>query len=221
MSKGARLAAVLVGFLVAVGLLVGWIANYLRYLPPTIKATTVSSSPAVANLTLQTVGALGFGRHPTWVSYLGRSASGQWVHTTLYQVPANATVHVTVYEYDSQGPLRNPVWGRVQGTVGNVEYVNGKPVTQLSPGEAAHTFAVPKMRVYVPMFGVPSSATNLCSTAPCTPNFAHNTITFTIHTGAPGNYRWQCFIPCGLGYLDGNGGPMQTLGYMAGFLKVV
>jgi hypothetical protein len=36
----------------------------------------------------------------------------------------------------------------------------------------------------------------------------------------PGQYPWQCFVPCALGYLYGNGGPMQTLGYMDGFMKV-
>jgi len=33
-------------------------------------------------------------------------------------------------------------------------------------------------------------------------------------------YRWQCFVPCGLGFLYGNGGPMQTIGFMDGFLEV-
>jgi hypothetical protein len=47
-----------------------------------------------------------------------------------------------------------------------------------------------------------------------------NVITFSFRTGKPGVYRWQCFAPCGLGTLDGNGGPMQTLGYMAGQLVV-
>jgi hypothetical protein len=28
-------------------------------------------------------------------------------------------------------------------------------------------------------------------------------------------------VPCGLGFLYGNGGPMSTLGYMGGFMKVV
>jgi hypothetical protein len=36
-----------------------------------------------------------------------------------------------------------------------------------------------------------------------------------------GVFRWQCFIPCGGGYVDGNGGPMQTLGYMMGEMDVV
>jgi hypothetical protein len=36
-----------------------------------------------------------------------------------------------------------------------------------------------------------------------------------------GSYRWQCFVPCGGGFLDGNGGPMQTLGFMTGMIQVV
>ena len=36
-----------------------------------------------------------------------------------------------------------------------------------------------------------------------------------------GDYFWQCKIPCGLGYLDGNGGPMQTIGFMTGNMEVV
>ena len=36
----------------------------------------------------------------------------------------------------------------------------------------------------------------------------------------PGLFRWQCFVPCAAGTLYGNGGPMQTLGYMAGELQV-
>jgi len=35
-----------------------------------------------------------------------------------------------------------------------------------------------------------------------------------------GTYRWQCFVPCAAGTLFGNGGPMQTLGYMAGEMTV-
>jgi hypothetical protein len=28
-------------------------------------------------------------------------------------------------------------------------------------------------------------------------------------------------VPCGLSFLDGNGGPMQTIGYMMGNMQVV
>jgi hypothetical protein len=47
-----------------------------------------------------------------------------------------------------------------------------------------------------------------------------NVITFSFRTGKPGVYRWQCFVPCGAGTLFGNGGPMQTLGYMVGLIVV-
>jgi hypothetical protein len=35
-----------------------------------------------------------------------------------------------------------------------------------------------------------------------------------------GIYRWQCYVPCGGGFIDGNGGPMQTIGYMTGNMEV-
>jgi hypothetical protein len=50
---------------------------------------------------------------------------------------------------------------------------------------------------------------------------AHRTIEFTFRTGKPGHYRWQCFVPCAAGFLYGFGGPMQTIGYMDGYLDVV
>ena len=60
-----------------------------------------------------------------------------------------------------------------------------------------------------------------CSTGPCT-NKAHSTTTFSFEAPAQtGAYRWQCFVPCGLSFLDGNGGPMQTIGYMMGNMQVV
>jgi hypothetical protein len=47
------------------------------------------------------------------------------------------------------------------------------------------------------------------------------TIEFTFKTGARGTFRWQCFVPCAAGTLNGNGGPMQTVGFMDGFVHVV
>ena len=50
---------------------------------------------------------------------------------------------------------------------------------------------------------------------------AHETITFTFRTGKAGHYRWQCFVPCAAGFVYGFGGPMQTVGYMDGYVNVV
>ena len=74
----------------------------------------------------------------------------------------------------------------------------------------------------MPLTGIPSTSTKACSGAPCDPTSDHNTVTFSFRTppGA-GNYRWQCFIPCGLAFLYGNGGPMAETGYMGGFLETV
>ncbi len=39
-------------------------------------------------------------------------------------------------------------------------------------------------------------------------------------TPGPGTYRWQCFVPCAAAFIFGNGGPMQTIGWMSGLLEV-
>jgi len=67
------------------------------------------------------------------------------------------------------------------------------------------------------------SANNLCSSSPCVPSgnpYAKETFSFMTPNHA-GVFRWQCLVPCGGGYIDGNSGPMQTLGYMMGEMDVV
>jgi hypothetical protein len=167
------------------------------------------------------VAAIGTGPHPDWVTYFVKDASGHWRHSTVFQVPAHATVHVTIENYDGASGLRNPFYGLPRGISGPMQ-VDGKPVAVLDPSLASHTFAVPQLGLSVPIEGVPDAAEDQCEgAAPCGPNAAHRTITFTFHTGRPGTYRWQCFVPCAAGWQYGFGGPMQTFGYMDGFLKVV
>jgi hypothetical protein len=46
-------------------------------------------------------------------------------------------------------------------------------------------------------------------------------MTFSFHAPkTPGNYFWQCRIPCGGGFVTGFGGPMQTIGFMTGNMEV-
>src|SRR5271163_3398842 len=92
--------------------------------PPTVNFAADSSGQV--NLTLQAVGSYGSGDHPTWVSYLVKSSDGQWVHTTVFQVPQHARINVTIYNYHSGSPLRNQQIGQVSGTSGNVALLNGK-----------------------------------------------------------------------------------------------
>ncbi|MHB1615088.1 MAG: hypothetical protein ACYCXA_15045 [Actinomycetes bacterium] len=225
MSKPGRLLAIIIPFLIAATLFI-WGGLKLSRYPAAIAATTSSTSNgAEASLTMQTVPALGSGPHPDWVSYLIQRPDGQWVHTTMLQVPAHALVHVTILQYDTGSDLRNPLMNQPQGTVGGTITVNGQTVDALTPKNDApgigHTFTIPALGVSVPLEGVPDTAKNPCSAAPCTTNYSHNTIQFEFRTGAAGLYHWQCFVPCGTAFLYGNGGPMQTLGFMGGFLKVV
>jgi hypothetical protein len=223
MSKGGRLVASL-GFFLVPAVLVAWgVASFLMPSTPggVVNFMNAQSAGQPVNLTLQTVGSIGFGNHPTWVSYLTKEPSGQWVHETTWDLPAHTTVNVTIYQYDSGSPLRNQQFGQVLGTNGTAT-LNGATYTSYNSNVGngvGHTFTIPALGVSVPLVGVNGSAT-LCGVAPCHPNAPHNKITFSFKTPGPGSYNWQCFVPCGLGYLYGNGGPMSTQGYMGGFLEV-
>jgi len=211
---------------VAVGLVVFVAMAYLRTEPPTVDFATGHAAGQPVDMTLQTVGAIGNGPHSTWVSYMTKSPSGQWVHSTLWNLPANTRINVTIDEYDSGSPLRNPQIGQIYGTVGNAATLNGKSISLIDSTQGngvAHTFSIPTLGINVPLAGVNGSAKSFCSVAaPCPLSAEHNVITFSFTTPSKtGQYPWQCFVPCGLGYLYGNGGPMQTFGYMDGFLKVV
>jgi hypothetical protein len=214
MSKSARVLAVAVGTACGTALIVYYIVSFLVVTPPIVAAT------AQRHLTLQTVASFGHPPHDTWVSYLARQPNGKWVHTTMLRVPAYSTVSVTVYQFDTATGLRNPFWGEPRGTIGGTMTTDGKTLKVLDPDLASHTFAVPDLGVSVPLKGVPDDAKNQCSVTPCNLSQAHTTVKFSFKTGKPGKYRWQCFVPCAAGFLLGNGGPMQTLGYMGGFLIV-
>jgi hypothetical protein len=185
--------------------------------------THTQNGHTVVDLQIMTVAAIGpkLSPNPDWVSYLIKDASGQWKRETVWKVPANATVHVTIYNFDGASGLRNPFLGRPQGMDGNRITVDGKSVDTVNPDDASHTFAIPQLGVILAIPGVADDAKNQCGYAPCPMSNAHRTVTFTFHTTTQGHYRWQCFVPCAAGWIDGFGGPMQTIGYMDGFLDVV
>ena len=124
---------VLVASLVVAGVLVGFfVTRFLNPTPPTIVATTTSTTlqgRPVVDFTLTTVAAVGAagegnGEHPNWVGYLP---------TTYLKVPAGAVVHMTIDQQDGQTGLRNEYFGLVRGTVNNQMTVNGKVMTALDP----------------------------------------------------------------------------------------
>jgi hypothetical protein len=209
---------VLVGLAISVGLIAWYIVGYVWTLPPTV---AISNTPGSANLTLMTVASYGHPPHPDWVSYLVKNKQGTWTHSTIWQLPANSTIHVTVLQYDGDSGLRNPFLSQPRGIIGNTMSVDGHLYHVLPADDASHTFTVPDLGISVPLKGVADTAPNQCTVAPCSMSEAHVTIKFSFHTGKKGWYRWQCFVPCAAGWIFGNGGPMQTVGWMDGYLKVV
>jgi len=199
---------ILVAGVVVAGVVVGiFVTRFLNPTPPQITATTTSNTlqgRPVVDVTLTTVGTVldagdGHGQHPAWVGYLP---------TTYLDVPAGAVVHMTIDQQDGSSGLRNPYFSLIRGTVNNQMTVNGKVAQALDPTLAAHTFTIPDLGVSVPLPGVSGSTTQ-------------NVVVFDfVVPDQKGLFRWQCFVPCGAGTLYGNGGPMQTLGYMAGELQV-
>ncbi len=219
-AAGKRIAGITI-FTAIVCVLIGlYIGLYLVNVPGSVAATQTSSG---AQLYLATVPAASLtDPHPTWVSYYAVDANSQnWQHKTTYVLPANTLVRVTIFNYDGVSGLRNNWFGQSTGTVGGVITLDGKTTPGIDPDNASHVFSIPQIGLAVPLEGVPATAKNPCSNAPCSLSYNHTTTTFTFRTPGKGLYRWQCFVPCAAGYIAGFGGPMQTVGYMDGFIKVV
>ena len=239
MSVPVRVVVLLVAFAVVVVGSVFIVTHFLLGGPPTVDYTGAAHN-GVVNVVLQEDPQNNSASKPIWVSYYvmkpGANPNSQssWVHTTLFSVPPNTRVNVTIRGYDGCTPLRNNYWSQVQGTLGNVAAVQqfqdtGKPVGPVkvtsvinawSGCNVGHTFAIPSLGVFVPV-GSPDASASLCSSSPCVSGpFTLQKFSFMTPPHS-GEYRWQCFVPCGGGFVDGNGGPMQTLGYMTGQMTVV
>ena len=233
MCLPVRITVLLVAFVAVVVGAAFIVVHYLLASPATV---TYNSSGGVVNLMLQEDPQNNSASKPDWVSYFVQDPSTkQWVHTTLFSVPAGTTAHVTILGYDGCTPPRNNFWSLVQGTIGgtvNLSIVNAKgvatPTRRVSVinGWAGctvgHTFAIPALRLFIPVASPNAldSANSLCSVSPCTSG-PHAVETFSFKVPAHGGiFRWQCYVPCGGGFLDGNGGPMQTFGYMTGNMEV-
>jgi hypothetical protein len=219
-AAGRRIAGITIAtaiVCIAIGLYIGL---YLVNVPGSATAVPTSAGAALYLATVPAAEAND--PHNTWVSYYAVDAqSGNWRHVTTYVLPANTLVHVTIFNYDSASGLRNQWFGQASGTVGGAMTIDGKPTQAIDPTTASHVFAIPQIGLAVPLEGVSSTAKNPCAQAPCSLSNDHHMVSFTFRTPGKGLYRWQCFVPCAAGYIAGFGGPMQTVGYMDGFIKVV
>jgi hypothetical protein len=231
-SLPARIVTVVVAFLAVVGGVVFVLGHYLLANPPTVNFTEGHVPGQPVSMTIMTDPVNDVSSHPDWVSYFAKSPqTGQWVHSTIWELPAHTRINVTAYEFDTCDPLRNQFNGEVRGTIGDVmtvsgeaEGVNGTGISVVNSDTTcgvAHTFSAPELDLNVPFEGVLYAAKNQCTLGPCAMSFTHVTTTFSFITPGPGEYRWQCFIPCGLASVDGNGHAMSTIGFMTGYLDVV
>jgi len=225
-SLPARIVTLLVAFLAVAAGVAFLVVHYLLASPPTVDYTAgvTPNTGATVHVVMQEDPQNTVTSHPDWVSYFIQDPqTHQWRHTTLFSVPAGTKIDMTIYGYDGCTPLRNPFFSGVTGTIGGVAYVDGKPtkvVNSWSGCNVGHTFSIPSINLNVPM-ATPSLTANLCGTSPCTAG-PHRTMTFSFMTPSnPGTYFWQCRVPCGGGFIDGFGGPMQTFGFMTGNMEVV
>jgi len=222
----ARVVTLLVAFLAVAAGAAFIVVHFFLGSPPTVdySAGVSADSGATVHVVMQEDPQNTVSTHPDWVSYFIQDPKTHaWIHTTLFKVPAGSKIDMTIYGYDGCTPLRNPDFSKVTGTTGGVEYVDGKPESQInswSGCNVGHTFSIPGINLNVPMAS-PSLTASLCGTSPCTSG-PHETMTFSFMSPTTtGNYFWQCRVPCGGGFLDGFGGPMQTIGFMTGNMEVV
>ncbi len=133
-----------------------------------------------------------------------------------FTLPAHSTVIVTITNFDDATalPAGMTQYATVQGTLGNTMQVTpiqvGDPngsagptqtLGRLDPTQVSHTFTIPSLGINVPVA-------------------AHARVTFVIQTGAPGQFSWRCFDPCGAGSTGWGTAMAARRGYMEGTLTV-
>lgn len=227
MSLPARVVTLALAFLAVAAVAAFVVIHYFLGGPPTVDYSSgvAADTGATVHVVMQEDPQNTVSTHPDWVSYfIQNPKTHAWVHTTLFKVPAGSKIDMTIYGYDGCTPLRNQLFAQVTGTIGGVEDVNGKPVKEInswSGCNVGHTFSIPGIGLNAPMATPSNPNANLCGSSPCTSG-PHETMTFSFMSPrTTGAYFWQCRVPCGGGFVDGFGGPMQTLGFMTGNMEVV
>ena len=215
MSLPARIVTLLVAFAAVVA---GAVFIVVHYLGSSLQVVNFApeASGGVVNVVLQEDPQNTVTSRPDWVSYFVQDPKTKaWVHTTLFQVPSNTRVNMTILGYDGCTPLRNNYWSKVQGTLGNSMTVQqfktvGKPLgvprrysvlNSWSNCSVGHTFAIPSLHVFVPVASPVTALFNTvaCTTSPCTAG-PHSMVKFSFMTPkTTGTFRWQCFVPAAAG----------------------
>ena len=143
---------------------------------------TPVASGGVVNVVLQEDPQNDSSSEPDWVSYFVQDPKTKaWVHTTLFSVPKNTRVNMTILGYDGCTPLRNNYWSLVQGTIGNtmtVQQFKTRPAARADHGPAADQRLVALQRRPYVRHPRPAPVRadrlagrvqlNCCSDSPCT-----------------------------------------------------
>ena len=126
-----------------------------------------------------------------------------------WSVKAGDTVVLRIRSYDDgPAPLTGAqtMFDRVEGTVGGIETVDGKPVRQIANDQVAHTFTVVGLGLNLPI--------------PAAPTGKYVTVVARFVPQKTGVFIWQCYAPCGSGP-NFMGGPMAVEAWMEGKVQVV
>lgn len=121
-------------------------------------------------------------------------------------LPAHRRVTLTIVSFSTVVSPPAAYYGKVQGTIGGVETVDGRLVSNVNVDSIAHTLTVPALGLNVP---IPVATQG---------HPARVEVTFT--TPATGTYEWLCMCPCGLGQAEW-GYPMWQAGMMRGEIAVL
>src|ERR1700722_13222458 len=115
-SLPARAATLVVAFLAVVAGVI-FVAFEFIGAQPSVENYASYAKAGQVNITLMTAPQTTVTDKPDWVSYFIKNpATGNFDHTTYFEVPAGTRVNVTILGYDGCTPLRNPLWGKVAGT---------------------------------------------------------------------------------------------------------
>ncbi len=120
-------------------------------------------------------------------------------------VPAHTLILITIEDYDNGSSSVSPPYSSVCGTVNGTMSLNGVTLTQLDPGNVAHTFSLTNGTYAGFNVPIPPAGSNGASPS---------VVTFSVYFNTPGVYRWQCHADCGQDQ-------MTLDGKMSGLLTVL
>ena len=122
----------------------------------------------------------------------------------LFKVSAGHTIKLVIHSYDDGSAPVTPSYTKVLGTVGGVEWVDGKKFTSFKAADVAHTMTIMEgtktINIVVPVRSEKEK---------------YVTVTAEFSFAKAGTYNWQCEAACGTGS-SGWMGPMMTNNWMKG-----